>query len=109
MLRLKGGMQRAGEGGVGEGEPGEGDMDVLGRRGADADAVLEAEAMAIVAFLYRYHEPALASIVADIGHYESDEGQPGGEAELRALSRHLGPAGLDEIANALRKGRHYRP
>ncbi len=77
--------------------------------GADADAVLEAEAMAIVAFLYRYHEPALASIVADIGHYESDEGQPGGEAELRALSRHLGPAGLDEIANALRKGRHYRP
>ena len=77
--------------------------------GMDADAVMQAEAMAIIAFLFRHHEAALGSIVADLGHHEPDESRPRYEAEQRAFDHHLGLAGRDEIARALQKGRDYRP
>jgi len=77
--------------------------------GMDAEAVMQAEAMALIAFLFRYHESALGSIVADLGHHEPDASQPRYEAEQRAFDQHLGLAGQDEIARALQKGRDYRP
>jgi len=77
--------------------------------GMDADAVMQAEAMAIIAYLFRYQEAALGSIVTDLGHNQPDETRPSYEAEHRALDQHLGLAGRDEIARALKKGRDYRP
>ncbi len=77
--------------------------------GMDADAVMQAEAMAIIAYLFRYQGAALGLIVADLGHHQPDDTRPNYEAEERAFDHHLGLAGRDEIARALKKGRDYRP
>ena len=77
--------------------------------GMDADAVMQPEAMAIIAFLFRYHESALGLIIADLGHHQPDDTRPRYEAEERAFDHHLGLAGRDEIVRALQKGRDYRP
>lgn len=85
------------------------ELDLFLLNGGAGGDVMEAEAMAIVAFLHRYHENALGAIVAELGHTQPAEGQPSAELEQRAFARHLGLAGLDQVSEALKKGRNYRP
>lgn len=77
--------------------------------GEDGGPVMEAEAIAIIGFLHRYHEAALGAIVSELGHHQPEADRPDHELETRAFARHLGLAGKGEIERALTKGRSYRP
>ncbi|MEM9802013.1 MAG: hypothetical protein AAGA20_16940 [Planctomycetota bacterium] len=70
---------------------------------------LESHAMAVMAFLWRYHGPALPRIVTELGRRTPMAGRSKYREEERSLERHLGPMALDELSEALREGHTYRP
>lgn len=86
-------------------------VDLLEVSGVQPDEIVEprqAEAMAIVAYLRKYHGTELRDIVADLGTTEPETGRAKYRDEEDALRRHCGLGALEEIELALRKGRSYR-
>lgn len=83
-------------------------FEVSGVAPGEEAAPLEAEAMAIVAFLRKHHETAFADIVVQLGTNEPAQGRAKYHDEEDALRRHCGLGALEEIELALRKGRAYR-
>lgn len=70
---------------------------------------MEAEAMAVMAYLRRYQGQAFNRAISELGSSAPIGQTAKYKDEERAIRRHSGIDGLNEIERALQKGRSYRP
>lgn len=83
-------------------------LEISGTDGSQGE-LMEAEAMAVMAYLREYQGQAFAATLSQLGSSAPIGRTAKYKDEERAIRRHCGLDALSEIERALRKGRTYRP